>query len=73
MDHSRLIFCGESKSGLEIKEFPVEMPFLGGIPLILVYIHTHDRLYKLRSALAEVQLKITNNLSEILWVFQYFV
>ena len=25
--HSRLIFCGESKSGLEMKEFPVEMPF----------------------------------------------
>ena len=54
------IFCGESKSRLEIKEFPVEMPFLGGggVPLFWsTYIHTHDRLDKLRSALAEVQVK----------------
>ena len=63
--HSRLIFCGESKSGLEIKEFPVEMPFLGGrgVPLFWsTYIHTHDRLDKLRSALAEAQLKILTTL-----------
>ena len=26
---SRLNFCGESKSRLEIKEFPVDMPFPG--------------------------------------------
>ena len=59
--HSRLIFCGESKSGLEIKEFPVEMLFPGGggrVPLFWsTHTHTHDRLDKLRSALAEAQLK----------------
>ena len=46
------------ESGLEIKEFPVEMPFPGGVPLFWsTYIHTHDKLDKLRSALAEAQLK----------------
>ena len=45
--HSRLNFCGESKSGLEIKEFPVEMPFPavgGGVPLFGLHIHTHTRM-----------------------------
>ena len=40
---SRLNFCGESKSRLEIKEFLVDMLFLGGGGLKKVYIHTHAR------------------------------
>ena len=51
-------FCGESKSGLEIKEFPVDMPLPEGVPLFWsTYTHMHDRLDKLCSALAEAQLK----------------
>ena len=73
-----LNFCGESKSGLEIKEFTVDMPFPGEEVWLVnclgnwvlegggqrgytqkwsTYIHTHDRLDKLCSALAEAQLK----------------
>ena len=48
---------------LEIKKFPVEMPFPGGGWWFLhtpFYIHTPGRLDKSRSALAEARLKSRN-------------
>ena len=56
---------------LEIKKFPVEMPFLGGGGFLHTpfYIHTLDRLDKSHSALAEARLKIKvaqNDLKHIL-------
>ena len=39
---STLNFCGESKSRLEIKEFPVDMPFPGeGVLKRSTHTHTH--------------------------------
>ena len=45
---------------LEIKKFPVEMPFPGRGWFLYMpfYIQTPDRLDKLRSALAEARLQI---------------
>ena len=74
----------ESKSGFEIKEFPVDMPFPGeGVWLVnwlgnwvleggiggytqkwSTYIHMHDRLDKLHSALAEAQVKMESDHSQ---------
>ena len=42
---SILNFCGESKSRLEIKEFPVDMPFPGEGGLKKVYTHTHTHTH----------------------------
>ena len=43
----------------------------GGVPRFLsTYIHTHDRLDKLRSALAEAQLKIDHKILELKATFQ---
>ena len=46
------------KSGIAFRYGPMKS-WAGGGPLILVYIHTHthDKLDKLRSALAEAKLK----------------
>ena len=45
-NHSSVNFHGDPKSGLEIKNFLVDMPFLGGWP----YTHTQDRVEKSCSA-----------------------
>ena len=53
-------FFADSDGVLEIKKFSVDMPFLwGGVSFLHMpfYIHTHDRLDKLHSALVEAQLK----------------
>ena len=52
---SRINFCGESKSRLEIKEFPVDMPFPEGVPDFGLHTSILD---KPCSALADAWLKI---------------
>ena len=55
--HSRLNFGGDPNSRLEIKKFPVDMPFLGwggGVLKRSTHIHTEDRLCKSYSAKARL-------------------